>query len=188
MLVSQRRVLGDVRKTGPTVTASTVRRTQQQLLYAAEQTIAQGSRFNSLDHVRSYVDELRDTWWWTTWCDDVLAVDVHRARSCTYSCARYQRTERAGLIQLCADNPTVQHLVHELAHVLAGATRDAKSHDPWFARVYYELTYLVRGCEPAQELAIAFDEFGVDYDAGGLNRNLEMFVCDTAYVQRRNVL
>lgn len=150
------------------MTETIAKRCQQQQVYAAERTIDQGSRFTSAAAVQTFVDELRDTWWWIKWVSNVKWIEVRLDRRRRSSSARFDVEDEAGHITLNVDNPNIRLVLHEVAHVLAEARHRSMSHDPWFARVYYEITYLVRGVDSAQELAIAFDEMGVDYDADGL--------------------
>lgn len=147
------------------------RRCQQEEVYAAERTIHSGPRFASVDEVQRFVDDLRNTWWWVKWVPNVRWVEVSFERRSDHSEATYSADARVGYVSLGSRTPTYRVVVHELAHILACARYGSQSHDPWFARVYYELTYLVRGCEAAQELAIAFDELKVDYDAPGIARD-----------------
>jgi putative metallohydrolase (TIGR04338 family) len=141
---------------------------QQDQVYDAESTVEHGQRFRDLNEVQRFVDKLRNTWWWELWLQNVKRVEIGRSRSRRYSVGDYYPHKEAGSCEFYSDTPSIQLVIHELAHVLAKARRGSESHDPWFARIYCELTYLIRGTDAWHELAIAFDHYGVDYDAGGL--------------------
>jgi putative metallohydrolase (TIGR04338 family) len=56
-------------------------------------------------------------------------------------------------------------MLHELSHVLASRLNGSKAHDPFFARTYVTLVYLVLGPAAWLQLEAAFKRHGVDYNA-----------------------
>jgi hypothetical protein len=147
--------------------------TQQETVYAAERLVDNGPVFADVAAVQSRLNALRDTWWWEKWCPNVLHVEVEAVRDHKHGrtaagCAGYLG-DGIGRIELHRSTTITERLVvHELTHIIAGARCGSRSHDPWFARVYLELTYLIRGSVAYQQLKQAFDTLGVDYDAEGL--------------------
>jgi len=143
-----------------------IKNCQQYDVYAAERAVSQGYTFASVHAVETYInDVLCESWWWENWCANVERVNVRHGSE---SCARFDVGTSCGDIQLAPYRPSEQLVIHELAHVLASARRCSQSLGPWYARVYYELTYLVRGSDAAAVLANAFESEGVDYDAKGI--------------------
>jgi hypothetical protein len=123
----------------------------------------------TLEEAQGLVDAWRDSWWWDKWLGDtVLRVEVGRGSGTGGGVGWYSAEARSGRMEFGAAKISMGLLVHELSHVLASARRRSQSHDPWFARIYLELTYLVRGSTAYEELRKAFDSYRVDYDAGGL--------------------
>jgi hypothetical protein len=143
---------------------------QQSELYAAEAGIDWGKRFESLHHTQAFVDGLRDTWWWEKWLGEQLQrVEVGPTRrGASGSVGWYVPTAKAGRMEFVTCRPPLDLVVHELAHVVAACRRNSKSHDPWFARIYLELAYLIAGREAYEDLAIRFLSHGIDFDAGGI--------------------
>ena len=70
-------------------------------------------------------------------------------------------------------------VVHELAHVLAHARFNSQAHDPSFARVYLELTFLIMGSEVYYQLYDAFTRDGIQHDVADqrLGRARQMAAC-----------
>lgn len=147
----------------------TATRCQQDPVYAAQATTDRGALL-TLEEAQRWVDDLRESWWWEKWIGDrVLRVEVGPARKGTLdSVGWYVEAARSGRMEFGPSKPSQGLVVHELAHVLAAARRRSQSHDPWFARIYLELSYLMRGSAAYEELRKAFDTHRVDYDAGGL--------------------
>lgn len=147
-------------------------RTQQYDLYASERGVQDGPVFASVADVQVWLDDLRDTWWWERWLTDSVKrveVGIGRPGPGVAGVGWYERPKLAGRMEFARGAElNERRLVHELSHVIASARRDSKSHDPWFARVYLELTYLIRGSDRYLELRQAFDAHGIDYEAGGI--------------------
>jgi hypothetical protein len=147
---------------------TTATRCQQDTVYAAQNTTFRGEPIGSIADVQRFVDDLREAWWWEKWLGDrVIRVEVGQARGFD-SVGWYDEDARSGRMEFGHVPLTIGLVLHELAHVLAKARRHSQAHDPWFARIYLELSYLVRGSAAYEELRKAFDTHGVDYDAGGL--------------------
>lgn len=142
--------------------------TQQAALYAAEDEIFEGVYFTSLEHVQEWIDGLRDIWWWEARVPQVLKIDVHPANVGERDQAWYDESTRTGIIEFATPIPSMRSVVHELAHVLAQARHGSQSHDPWYARILLELTYLLRGIPTYEALFAAFVRHGIDFDADGL--------------------
>lgn len=151
-------------------------RTQQLDLYAAEREIHDGPVFRDVRAVQEWLDDLRETWWWEEWIGErVLRVEAARGRPGPHAAGvgSYYPERLSGRLEFAKGAElNERRCVHELAHVIAAATHNSKSHDPWFARVYLELTYLIRGTAAYQELLAAFDRHGIDHDARGIAREL----------------
>ena len=143
-------------------------KTQQHQLYASEDTIDLGPEL-TLAEIQQLVDRLRDTWWWERTCSNVLRVRVqHHGRMKMLGVGGYEESEHTGYLTFSGRTVREQYVVHELAHVLARARFRSTAHDPWFARIYVELTFLVRGAEAYSALAEAFRRDGIDFDADGV--------------------
>jgi hypothetical protein len=143
-------------------------KTQQYRLYASEQTTTLGPDL-TLDEIRALINRLRESWWWERNCADVLQVQVYRDKRMGYlGCGGLDRAARVGVMCFSRDLIPTQYVLHELAHVLAKARFHSQSHDPWFARIYLELVYLVRGPKAWQALQEAFIRDDVDFDAQGV--------------------
>lgn len=147
---------------------------QQDDLYRVERDLSYSRRnaFTNIQQVQDFVDGLRETWWWERWISGVLRVEVgHARRNASFAgVGWFDKEAKAGRLEFRPDVPLTRRLVvHELSHVIA-AWRVGKPahHSPWFARVYYELTYLILGASYAAELAQSFKTHGVDYDAMGI--------------------
>jgi hypothetical protein len=146
---------------------------QQDRLYAAERCVDGGSVFADVATVASWLSQLRDTWWWSQWTPNVLYVEADEVKAGTHGrsaagCAAYLGGGVGRMELHRGTRLTEQLIIHELSHIIAGARCNSHSHDPWFARVYAELTFLIRGTAIWQQLKQAFDAHGIDYDAEGL--------------------
>ena len=143
---------------------------QQDQLYAAENTIDHGELFESLEAVQAFVDEMRDKYpFWEKAYSHVERIEIKLevARAGTQS-AGYYPDDRVGIVALPMACPSLQFVIHEVAHVLSTARYGSRAHDPWMARCYLELTYIVRGPMAYFDLYSAFLAQGVDFDAEGL--------------------
>lgn len=146
--------------------------TQQETLYASERALLDGRTFPNVEAVERWInDDLRESWWWERWCANVIYVEVGIGRpgAGVAGVGWFDADANAGRLEFARDAAlTERRVVHELAHVIAKARRNSTSHDPWFARIYLELTYLVRGQAQYEVLKKSFDAHGIDYDAGGM--------------------
>lgn len=143
---------------------------QQDEMYAAERFVSEGERFDSLHAVQVYVDEMRDLYpFWEKAYENVVRVLIKpETMNALSASGGFYPDENVGRISFPTTKPTLQHLIHELAHVFTTARYGRNGHGPWFARVYLELTYLVRGSEAYFELYTAFKNGGIDFNAEGL--------------------
>jgi hypothetical protein len=144
---------------------------QQDRLYAAETWVDNGPVFADVDAVQVWLDALRDTRWWEQWCPNVLKVEVGIGRpgKGVAGVGWFEKDKNVGRLEFARSAElNERQMVHELAHVLAQARKDSQSHDPWFARVYLEITYAIRGVLEYEQLRYGYIREGVDYDAEGL--------------------
>lgn len=143
---------------------------QQDELYAAELGLDDGPCFESLHAAQVFVDGLRDTDWWIKWLNEIERVEVGPARSGAKfaGVGWYEREKQCGRMEFTTCRPSLRLIVHELAHVVASCRRMSESHDPWMARIYLELTYLIMGSAAYKELEFGYLAQGIDYDAGGI--------------------
>jgi putative metallohydrolase (TIGR04338 family) len=141
--------------------------TQQDELYAAEETTDHGRTFANLKEVQRWVDSLRDESWWEQRYWMVERVEVGTSRKWHESVGWFEKEPHsrsgAGRMEMAHTHRDELSMIHELAHVLANARHGSNSHDPFFARTYLELTYLIRGSDAYLELQNAFDLAGIDY-------------------------
>jgi len=140
-----------------------VTRNQQQRVYDAELFVPSGRVFETVEAVEVWVNSFRDApYWRDNYGETVRYVEVGRAaRRASGSVGSYDRSACAGRIELAElDELTV---VHEVAHVLAEARYDSHAHCPWFARVYAELTFVMRGSEAWLALQRGYVAQGVEY-------------------------
>jgi hypothetical protein len=146
--------------------------TQQMDLYAAERLVDDGPLFANVAAVQVWLDGLRDTDWWVRLVpEDVLRVEVALGRpgKGAAGVGWFDRKAKGGRLEFArAAELNERRIVHELSHVIASAAKNSKSHDPWFARIYLELTYLIRGATAYTQLRDAFIRTGIDFDAEGL--------------------
>lgn len=137
---------------------------QQHLVYAAEVGLPSGREFTSLKEIQQWVDDLRETWWWTSRYARVERVEVGPGRKNSQkSVGWFEKLKYAGRIEMQRCHWNVRDVTHELAHVISIAMHESKAHDPWFAREYINLTYLISGEQTWRQLATAFDRHGVQY-------------------------
>lgn len=136
---------------------------QQYELYAAEQTSS--SEDFTLGQLQAWVDDLRETWWWTTFYSHIQRVEVGAAirGGRGGSVGWYEADKQAGRIEMASYHRNIPTVVHELAHVIAACYHDSQAHDPWFAREYLNLTYLIRGSEAYLELQRAFIDAKINF-------------------------
>ena len=147
--------------------ATTVKKCQQYELYAAEGAAPTGRRFDSLEDIQVFVDQLRDTWWWRSlgyWIVERVEVGKARNGGRGGSVGWYEKEMNAGRMEMAPVHWTELIVLHELSHVLAEALYDSKSHDPAFARTYLQLVFCVMGDEAYQALQSSFDRNGIVYD------------------------
>ena len=138
--------------------------TQQDELYTAERGVRLGRQFNSIKEIEDYVFELRSTWWWETFYWQVEMVEVGPARkNGTSSVGAYYEDKNAGRIEMLTCHFNERSVIHELAHVLAKKLHGSRSHDPWFAREYANLVYLVLGSDAWLELEAGYRQHGIKY-------------------------
>lgn len=131
----------------------------------AEKEGIRGRQFRSIAEIQSFVDALRDTWWWRRWYHKVLYVEVGKAdgrgRS---SVGGWFPENNTGRIEMLPVHWCEQFVLHELAHVLAAARYSSQAHCPWFARVYLELVSSVQGRAAFLALHKAFDHHVINHD------------------------
>lgn len=137
---------------------------QQYELYAAESEGDRGRQFRSLAEIQSFVDALRDTWWWQRWYPKVLRVEVGKPASKKASVGAWFPENNTGKIEMLEVHWCEQYVLHELAHVLADYRFKSQAHCPWFARVYMELVHNVQGSAAFVQLHGAFDRHNIKHD------------------------
>lgn len=143
-------------------------RTQQDEIYAAEAEVAhRGRTFTSENAAQAWVDSLRETWWWQRffWRGPARTEVYWRSRG-SDSVGKYDKANDAGILEMLPSHRNELFILHELAHVLAAALNGSKAHDPFFARTYATLVYLVLGSDAWLELQESFDKHGIDYMQG----------------------
>lgn len=139
-------------------------RVQQFELYAAEHDgVPQGRTFNTEDELKAYVRELRESWWWPHFYWRVRDVHVFRLPGGNKSVGTFFEEDWTGQIEMAPVHCTQLFVAHELAHVIADALYDSKSHDPAFARTYATLVYLTMGSTPWLALEAAFLKHKIEY-------------------------
>lgn len=139
-------------------------RCQQRAVYRSESRVPITRRFDDAAHVQRHVDALRDTWWWRVWYPQVRWVEV-RPRRGRDSVGAWNGRGGVGDMELIGEHLDGLSVLHELAHVLAGARWNSRSHDPWWARTYLELVYLDLGSEAYAALREAFEADGIEHRA-----------------------
>lgn len=142
-------------------------RNQQYALYDAERFVQQGKVFTSLAQIQAFVDDLRDTWWWSYFYWKVGHIEVGPARrgGRDGSVGWYDDEKDAGRIEMAPVHWNAQTVTHELAHVIVECLGDpgGKAHTPFFARTYANLTYLISGSDRWLQLQASFDKRGIEY-------------------------
>jgi putative metallohydrolase (TIGR04338 family) len=144
-------------------------RCQQDEIYAAENGVNHGMWFTKEADAQAWLDALRDRWWWSKffWKAPARTEVYWRARGSS-SVGSYHKDEDAGLLEMLPPHRNELIMLHELSHVIADALNDSHAHDPFFARTYATLVYLVLGSDTWLQLQHAFDEHGVDYMQGSV--------------------
>lgn len=137
---------------------------QQMQLYAAEWGVPGGHEFDSVPELQGWVDALRDEPWWDRFNPQVLRVDVGSRPNGSGSVGAWFPEQRSGRIEMEPNHMHELVVLHELAHVLAGARHGSTAHDPWFARTYLEIVSLVMGSSAFDRLRASFDEHNVDHE------------------------
>jgi putative metallohydrolase (TIGR04338 family) len=94
----------------------------------------------------------------------VERVEVGKARKNGGSVGAYEKDKNAGRIEMAPVHWNELFVLHELAHVLAKALYESKSHDPAFARTYLQLVFCVMGSTTYEALQSRFNQLGVVYD------------------------
>lgn len=142
-----------------------MRVTQQQQCYDAEAVLGIGDVFTDITAAQTWVDALRNENWWhlQQFSLHVLRIEVGRSRG--RSVGWYDKATNAGRIELAPGQLETVTILHEVAHVLAMAMYESKSHDPTWARTYLTLVSCVLGPEAYTSLRDSFDAHGVNYDA-----------------------
>lgn len=138
-------------------------RCQQEQLYAAEDATASYPG-EVVDDPQAWVNAQRDTWWWARWYWTVGYVNVNVDRRRSTSTGGYSQHDGCGYVTLGRDHSRVAVLIHELAHVVAGKLHGSRAHDPWFAREYLKLVYLILGSDAYYELRHEFITHKIEYD------------------------
>jgi putative metallohydrolase (TIGR04338 family) len=137
---------------------------QQFELYAAEGGVPSGRWFETLDEMQIYVDELRETAVWRRQYANVLRIDAYQRFSGDCSVGAWQEEMGGGVIEMLPCHMNELYVLHEVAHVLAGARYGSRSHDPWFARTYLEVVREGMGPDAYLALYRAFEAAGIDHD------------------------
>lgn len=144
-------------------------RCQQDELYAAEADVTtRGMTFVDEDDAQTYLDALRDTWWWQRffWKAPARTEIYWRARGSS-SVGSYDKAKDAGLLEMLPAHRCELFILHELAHVIAAAMHGSEAHDPEFARTYAVLVYCTLGSDTWLQLSRAFDKNNVEYMVKG---------------------
>lgn len=150
-----------------------MRRCQQDELYRAEDLIEHGEMFQSHAEIERWCNSLRETWWWSRFYPRVEVIEVTPSTDPRASVGAYYEGEGLAVLNLHEVHFYEHYVLHELAHPLAKARFGSTSHDPFFARVLLELTFLVRGQEAWEDLGRAFEQYGIvidDTDEAELHR------------------
>ncbi len=141
-----------------------MRRCQQFELYAAEANVDHGRRFDSTEEIERWVNSFRDEWWWDRFYRGVDVIEVTDSQFKDGSVGGFDEQDRAAVLNMKSVHFNEHDVLHELAHPLSKVRFGSSSHDPFFARVLLELTFLVRGHESWQELLAAFHAGGIEVD------------------------
>lgn len=142
-----------------------MRATQQYDLYDAEHRVeSYGRTFASLDEIQAYLDGLVDSWWWQEFYSMVRTIEVGKVtrRKGEGSVGAWFPEDRMGIVEMHRVHWNENMVLHEIAHVLADARFASKAHCPWFAKVYTDLVYHVRGAEAWADLHRCLTEGGIE--------------------------
>jgi putative metallohydrolase (TIGR04338 family) len=139
-------------------------RNQQDNVYVAERNVRIGHTFITAREAQAWLDGLRETWWWEKfyWNAPSRTEVFWRSRG-SASVGSYDKANDAGVLEMLPVHRNELIILHELSHVIASAMNGSKAHDPFFARTYLTLVYLVIGTDAYLELQHGFEEQGVDY-------------------------
>lgn len=124
----------------------------REALYAAELAAFDGTGYEAIVPLDELVESARaitSAEWWP--CG---AIEVVATRSDARSSRTRYRTDGPPTVRIAAGQCTPATLLHELAHVLAGAEA---GHGPRFRRAYLDLVRFCWGDQPAGWLRAAFD-------------------------------
>jgi putative metallohydrolase (TIGR04338 family) len=140
---------------------------QQYELYAAERDVPQGMWFTKVKDAQAYLDTLREQWWWSKffWKAPARTEIYWRSRGDS-SVGSYDKENDARLLEMLPEHRSELFILHELSHVIASALNDSTAHDPFFARTYLTLVYLVLDSDAYLELQRGFERESVDYMQG----------------------
>lgn len=139
-------------------------RTQQFDLYRAERSVDLGRRFASYAEVRDYVIDLVNRPFWERYSPCLNIEVCQKTRRGNDSVGAWFPDSQYGYIEMNVNDLNENIVLHEISHCIAQAQFGSTSHDPYFAKTYLELVFLVRGVEPWTELKAAFDQAGIVYD------------------------
>lgn len=139
-------------------------RNQQEALYAAEQNVRRGRTFTNVRDAQRWVDDLRETWWWQRFFWGApTRIEVYWRSRGNSSVGSWDKLNDAGVIEMLPQHRNELFILHELSHVIAAALNGSKAHDPFFARTYATLVYLVLGSDAWLELQAGYEKHGIDY-------------------------
>ncbi len=137
---------------------------QQTELYRAERSAPSGRQFHSVEEMQRYVDQLRESPYWRAYYPNVKRIEVYaRPANRNESVGWFEPEKEAGAVEMLPAHWTELVLLHEVAHVLAGARFGSQAHCPWFARVYLELVYHFHSAG-VDALHEAFESHGIEHD------------------------
>lgn len=144
-----------------------MKRCQQFELYASEIGVPRGPRFDSAQEAEAWISEVRETRWFQDNFPNVRFFEFHaRDRRRRESVGAFVPLDHTVLCELLPEHLNALDACHEAAHGLAEARYDSHAHDPWFARIYLELVYLMLGSSTYDTLREAFVRGGIDHDPG----------------------
>lgn len=143
-------------------------RCQQDEIYAAEKHVPHGRTFRTEAQAQEWLDGLARTWWWEKFFwNGPSRTEVYWRPRGDSSVGSYHKDKDAGLLEMLPAHRNELIILHELSHVLASALNKSKAHDPFFARTYLTLVYLVMGIDAYLELKSAFDDHDINYMQDG---------------------
>lgn len=135
---------------------------QQLKIYAAEVGVPKGFEFGVRADIQKFVDDLREEQWWQDRYANVLRIEV-AFKGTGRSFGHFEPGNNAGLISLGPLGRNVQTITHEIAHVVSNAYHGSISHDPYYAREYAVLTYIISGSASWLALQDGYEREGVNY-------------------------